>query len=71
MLAEITGEVNRRKTRTPMTGSTEPTGEQPEASQVAIMVLEESDFTPDTHQVIPSELCYGPLLIAKDSGGFE
>ena len=29
------------------------------------------DFTPDTHQVIPLEPCYGPLLIAKDSNSFE
>ena len=54
-----------------MTNSAEPTGEQPEALQVAVMVSEESDFTPDTYQVIPLEPCYGPPLIAKDNNGFE
>ena len=54
-----------------MTGSAEPTGEQPEALQVAVVVLGESDFAPDIHQVIPSEPRYGPPLVAKDSGGFE
>ena len=54
-----------------MTDSAEPTREQPETLQVAVVVLEESDFAPDTHQVILSDPRYGPPLVAKDSGGFE
>ena len=54
-----------------MTGSSEPTGGQPEALQVAIMVLEESDFAVDAHQVIPLEPHYGPSLMAKDGGSFK
>ena len=54
-----------------MTGSAEPTGEPPEALQVTVVVSGESNFTPDIHQVIPSEPHYGPPLVAKDSGGFE
>ena len=54
-----------------MTNSAKPTGEQPETSQVTVVVLGESDFSPDTHQVIPLEPHYGPPLVAKDSGGFK
>ena len=54
-----------------MIGSAEPSGEQPKTSQVTIMVSEESNFTPDAHQVIPSEPHYSPPLTAKVDGSFE
>ena len=54
-----------------MTGSAKPTGEQPETSQVAVVISGEIDFAPDTHQMILSEPHYGPPLVAKDSGGFK
>ena len=45
--------------------------EQHWTSQVTVVVSDESDFTPDIHQVIPSEPCYGLPLIAKDGGDSE
>ena len=54
-----------------MTGSAEPIGKQPETLQVAVVVSAESDFAPDTHQVILSEPCCGPPLVSKDSGCFK
>ena len=38
---------------------------------MTVVVSEESDFTPDIHQVIPLEPCYGLPLVAKDDGGSE
>ena len=38
---------------------------------MTVVVSDESDFTPDIHQVILLEPCYGLLLIAKDGGGSE
>ena len=66
---EITGEVNKRKAETSRASDGEPSGEQQGTSQVTIVVLDESDFIPDIHQVSPSEPCYGLLLVAKDGGG--
>ena len=68
-LMEITGEVSKRKAETSRAGSGEPSREQPGTSQVTVVVLEESDFAPDIHQVIPSKPCYGLPLVAKDGGG--
>ena len=71
MLMKITGEVGNRKAETSRAGSGEPSGEQPGTSQVTVVVSEESDFTPDIHQVIPLEPCCGLPLIAKVGGGSE
>ena len=68
---EITGGVGKRKAETSRAGGGEPSGEQLGTLQVTVVVLEESDFTPDVHQVIPLEPCYGLSLIAKDGGGSE
>ena len=68
---EITGKVSRRKAETSQIGSGKPSMKQLGTTQVTVVVLEESDFTPDIHQVIPSEPCYGPPLVAKDGGGVE
>ena len=62
---EITGEFDKRKVETSRVSS----GEQHGTSQVTVVVSDESDFTPDIHQVIPSEPCYGLPLVAKDGGG--
>ena len=69
VLMEI--EVGKRKAETPMAGSGEPSREQLGTSQVTVVVLEESDFAPDIHQVIPLESCNGLPLVAKDGGGSE
>ena len=66
---EITGKVSKRKAETSQTGSGEPSGEEPGISQVIVVVLEESDFTPDIHQVIPLEPCCGLPMVAEDGGG--
>ena len=71
VLMEITGEVNKRKVETSRASGGEPSGEQQGTSQVTVVVLDESDFTPNIHQVIPSEPCYGLPLVAKDGGGLE
>ena len=71
VLMEITGEFNKRKVETSRAGGGESSGEQHRTSEVTVVVLDESDLTPDIHQVIPSEPCYGLLLIAKDGGGSE
>ena len=68
---EITGEFDKRKAETARAGSGESSGEQHRTSQVTVVVSDESDFTPDIHQVIPSEPCYGLPLISKDGGGSE
>ena len=68
-LMEITGEVSKRKAETSRATGGEPSGEQLGTSQVTVVVSEESDFTPDIHQVIPSEPCCGLPLVAKDGGG--
>ena len=68
---EIIGEVGKRKAETSRAGSGEPSGEHPGTLQVTVVVSDESDFTPDIHQVIPSEPCYGLPLVAKDDGGSE
>ena len=68
---EITGEVNKRKAETSRVSGGEPIKEQPGTLQVTVVVLEESDFAPDIHQVIPSEPCYSLPLVAKDDGGSE
>ena len=70
-LMEITGEVDKRKAETSRAGGGEPSGEQQGTSQVTVVVLDESDFAPDIHQVILSEPCYGLPLVAKDGGGSE
>ena len=36
---------------------------------MTVVVSDKSDFTPDIHQVIPSDPCYGLPLVAKDGGG--
>ena len=66
---EMTSEVNKRKAETSRASSGESSREQHRTSQVTVVVLDESDFTPDTHQVIPSDPCYGLPLVAKDGGG--
>ena len=66
---EITGEFDKRKVETSRASSGESSGEQHGTSQVTVVVSDESDFTPDIHQVIPSEPCYGLPLVAKDGGG--
>ena len=53
-LMEITGEFDKRKVETSRASSGESSREQHGTSQVTIVVLDESDFTPDIHQVIPS-----------------
>ena len=68
-LMEITGEVGKRKAETSRASGGEPSGEQLGTLQVTVVVVEESDFTPDIHQVIPSEPCCGLPLVAKDGGG--
>ena len=68
---EITGEVGKRKAETSRASSGEPSGEQPGTLQVTVVVLDESDFTPDIHQVIPLEPCYSLTLVAKDGEGSE
>ena len=70
-LMEITGEVNKRKAETSRAGSGESSGEQHGTSQVTVVVSDKSDLAPDIHQVIPSDLCYGLPLVAKDGGGSE
>ena len=69
-LMEIIGEFNKRKAAS-RAGSGESSGEQHRTSQVTVVVLDESDFTPDIHQVIPSEPCYSLPLVAKDGGSSE
>ena len=69
VLMEITGKVGKRKAETSRAGSGEPSKEQPWTSQVTVVVLEESDFVPDIHQVIPLEPCCGLPLAAKDGRG--
>ena len=68
---EITGEVDKRKAETSRASGGEPSGEQQGTSQVSVVVLDESDFAPDIHQVIPSEPYYSLPLVAKDGGGSE
>ena len=68
---EITGEVGKRKAETPKASGGEPSREQPETLQVTVVVLKESDFALDIHQVILLEPCYGLPLVAKDGGGSE
>ena len=70
-LVEIPSEVGRRKTEFPMTSSSKPTGNQPKTSQVTVIVSGESDFASDTHQMIPSESCYGRPLAANASEGLK
>ena len=70
-LMEITGKFNKRKAETPRAGGGESSREQHRTSQVTVVVSDESDFTPDIHQVILLEPCYGLTLIAKDGGGSE
>ena len=53
VLIEITGKVSKRKAETSRVDGGEPSREQLGTSQVTVVVLEESDFTPDIHQVIP------------------
>ena len=71
VLMEITGKVSKRKAETFRASSGEPNEEQPGTLQVTVLVLKESDFTPDIHQVIPLEPCYGLPLVTKDDGGSE
>ena len=71
VLMEITGEVGKRKAETSRAGSGEPSREQLGTSQLTVVVSEESDFTPDIHQVIPLEPCCGLPLVAKDGGDSE
>ena len=66
---EITGKVSKRKAETSRASGGKPSGEQLGTSQVTVVVLEESDFAPDIHQVIPLEPCCGLPLVAKDGGG--
>ena len=66
---EITGKVGKRKAETSRAGGGEPSGEPPGTSQVTVVVLEESDFAPNMHQVIPLEPHCGLPLVAKDGGG--
>ena len=68
---EITSEVGKRKAETSRASSGEPSREQLGTSQVTVVVLEESDFTPDIHQVILLEPCCSLPLVAKDGGGSE
>ena len=70
-LMEITGEVGKRKAETSRAGGVESSREHLGASQVTVVVLDESDFAPDIHQVILSEPCYSLPLVAKDGGGSE
>ena len=70
-LMEITGKVGKRKAETSRASGGEPSGEQLGTSQVTVVVLEESDFAPDIHQVILPEPCCGLPLVAKDGGGSE
>ena len=69
VLMEITGKFDKRKAETSRAGSGESSGEQHRTSQMTVVVSDKSDFAPDIHQVILSELCYGLPLIAKDGGG--
>ena len=71
MLMEITGKFNKRKAETSRASSGESSREQHRTSQVTVVVSDESDFTPDIHQMIPSEPCYGLPLVAKDGEGSE
>ena len=68
---EITSESDKRKAETSRASGGESSGEQHETLQVTVVVSDESDFTPDIHQVIPLEPCYSLPLIAKDGGGSE
>ena len=70
-LVEITGEVGKREAETSRAGGGEPSREQPGTLQVTVIVSEESDFTPDIHQVIPLKPCYGLPLVTKNGGGSE
>ena len=70
-LMGITGEVDRRKEETSQASNGEPSREQLGTSQVTVVILEESDFIPDIHQVIPSDPCYGLPLVVNDGGGSE
>ena len=71
VLMEITGEFSKRKAETSRAGDGGPSGEYPGASQVTVVVSDESDSAPDIHQAILSEPCYGLPLVAKDGGGSE
>ena len=53
VLMEITGEFNKRKVETSRAGNGESSLEQHRTSWVTGVVSDESDFTPDIHQVIP------------------
>ena len=70
-LMEITGEVSKRKAETSRASGGGPSGEHLGTLQVTVVVLDESDFAPYIHQVIPLESCYGLPLVAKDGGGSE
>ena len=70
-LMEITGEFDKRKAETSRADGGESSREQHRTLQVTVIVSDKSDFTPDIHQVIPLESCYGLPLIAKDGGGSE
>ena len=50
-LMKITGKVSKRKAETSRASRGEPSGEQPGTSQVAVVVLEESDFSPGIHPI--------------------
>ena len=71
VLMEITGEVGKRKAETSRPSGGEPSREQLGTSQVTVVVLEESDFAPDIHQVILSGPCCSLPLVAEDGGGSE
>ena len=61
----------REKQKPPGLAVVNLVGSTPGTLQVTVVVSDESDFTPDIHQVIPSEPCYGLPLVAKDDGGSE
>ena len=44
---------------------------EPGFSQLVAIVSEDSDFTADRHQVIPTDKCFGLPIVPRECGGFE
>ena len=69
-LANITGSTSGGSGGAARGDGEEPHNLKPGASQLTLIISEESEFADDPHQVIPIEDCYGLPLIKRQCGGF-
>ena len=52
-------------------GGEEAESLEPGLSQLTAIVSEETDFAADRHQMIPTDKCFGPPIVSRQSGGFK